>query len=44
VQAIGRLVEQLGGQVVGAAFVIELTFLHGREKLGDWDVHALLSY
>ena len=44
VQAIGRLVEQLGGQVVGAAFVIELTFLHGREKLGDWDVHALISY
>ena len=44
VQAIGRLVEQLGGQVVGAAFVIELTFLHGREKLADWDVHALISY
>ena len=44
VQAIGRLVEQLGGQVVGAAFVIELTFLHGREKLAGYDVHALIRY
>jgi adenine phosphoribosyltransferase len=44
VAAIGKLVEQLGGVVVGASFIIELTFLNGREKLGDWDVHALLSY
>jgi adenine phosphoribosyltransferase len=44
VQAIGRLVEQLGGEVVGASFIIELTFLHGRDKLGDWDVDALISY
>jgi len=34
VEAIGRLVEQLGGYVVGVNFVIELSFLHGREKLG----------
>jgi adenine phosphoribosyltransferase len=38
------LVEQLGGTVVGALFVIELTFLHGREKLAGHDVHALISY
>jgi adenine phosphoribosyltransferase len=44
VQAIGRLVEDLGGVIVGAAFIIELTFLHGREKLGNWDVDALISY
>lgn len=39
-----ELVEQLGGVVVGALFVIELTFLHGREKLAGYDVHALISY
>ena len=38
------LVEQLDGTVVGALFVIELTFLSGREKLGGYDVHALISY
>ena len=39
-----ELVEQLGGVVVGALFVIELTFLHGRERLSGYDVHALLEY
>jgi adenine phosphoribosyltransferase len=38
------LVEQLGGAVVGALFVIELTFLDGRGKLDGYDVHALISY
>ncbi len=38
------LVEQLGGTVVGALFVIELTFLHGRERLAGHDVHALIAY
>ena len=38
------LVEQLGGVVVGALFVIELAFLHGRERLGGYDVHALIAY
>jgi adenine phosphoribosyltransferase len=39
-----ELVEQLGGDVVGALFVIELTFLDGREKLDGTDVHALIAY
>jgi adenine phosphoribosyltransferase len=39
-----ELVEQLGGEVVGALFVIELTFLDGREKLDGTDVHALITY
>ena len=39
-----ELVEQLGGQVVGLAFIIELTFLNGREKLSGYDVHSLLQY
>jgi adenine phosphoribosyltransferase len=38
------LVEQLGGKVVGALFVIELTFLNGRERLAGYDVHALIQY
>jgi adenine phosphoribosyltransferase len=38
------LVEQLGGIVVGALFVIELTFLDGRVKLDGTDVHALIAY
>ena len=38
------LVEQLGGTVVGLAFVIELAFLHGRERLDGYDVHSLIQY
>ena len=38
------LVEQLGGVVVGALFVIELSFLDGRERLAGYDVHALIAY
>ena len=44
VEAICGLVERLGGEVVGACFIIELTFLRGREKLKDLDVHALIAY
>jgi len=42
--ALCRLVEQLGGEVVGCAFVIELAFLSGRARLRPHDVHALISY
>ena len=38
------LVEQLGGTVVGLAFVIELEFLEGREKLAGYDVFSLVQY
>lgn len=38
------LVEQLGGTVVGLAFVIELEFLGGREKLAGYDVCSLIRY
>jgi adenine phosphoribosyltransferase len=44
VRAILDLVEQLGGVVVGVAFLIELEFLNGREQLEGYDVHALISY
>jgi adenine phosphoribosyltransferase len=39
-----NLVRQLGGNVVGAAFLIELEPLHGRDKLTDVEVFTLLSY
>lgn len=38
------LVEQLGGEVAGCAFVAELAFLNGRETLAGHDVHALVRY
>jgi len=44
VAAIAGLVEQLGGEVVGVNFVIELTFLGGRDRLQGYDVDALISY
>jgi adenine phosphoribosyltransferase len=42
--ATGRLVEKLGGKVLGFLFLIELTFLNGREKLGDHRVESLIRY
>jgi adenine phosphoribosyltransferase len=42
--AAAKLVERLGGKVVGLGFVIELDFLKGREKLAGHRVDALLHY
>jgi adenine phosphoribosyltransferase len=39
-----RLIQQLGGQVVGVAFMIELAFLHGRDKLKNYPLHSLITY
>ena len=39
-----ELVQRLGGEVVGVLFLIELDFLHGRERLGAHDVHSLITY
>jgi adenine phosphoribosyltransferase len=39
-----KLVERLGGVVVGTCFIIELTFLDGRKRLEGTDVHALIAY
>ena len=44
VQAIAGLVEQLGGEVVGVNFVIELSFLNGRDKLAGYDMFSLVTY
>ena len=43
-RAKADLVEQLGGQVAGCAFLAELTFLDGRSRLAGYDVHALVRY
>jgi adenine phosphoribosyltransferase len=42
--AICDLAEQLGGEIVGVAFVIELAFLEGRKHLERYDVHSLITY
>lgn len=42
--ASAQLVEQLGGAVAGLAFIVELTFLKGRERLPGYDVMSLLAY
>ena len=44
VEAIAGLVEQLGGEVVGINFVIELSFLGGRERLTKYDLFSLIAY
>src|SRR5919206_3427784 len=43
VEAVAKLVERLGGEVVGCCFIIELTFLGGRERLGAYHLHALIE-
>jgi adenine phosphoribosyltransferase len=44
VSAAMELVEKLGGHIAGIAFLVELTFLKGREQLGGHDVFALIKY
>ena len=43
-KATVELVEQLGGEVVGLPFIIELEFLNGRERLEGYDVYSLIKY
>ena len=43
-EATARLVKSLGGEIAGLAFVVELDFLSGREKLKPYDVFSLLHY
>ena len=44
VEATVRLIEELGGEVVGAAFIIELQDLNGREKIKNVDIKTLIQY
>ena len=43
-EAACKLVEKLGGEVVQISFLIELTFLNGREKIKKYDVRSLIQY
>jgi adenine phosphoribosyltransferase len=44
VEAIAGLVTQLGGEVVGINFVIDLSFLGGRARLAGYDLFSLIAY
>ncbi|HTK38544.1 MAG TPA: adenine phosphoribosyltransferase [Pyrinomonadaceae bacterium] len=43
-KAVVNLVEGLGGKVVGLLFVVELNFLHGRDKFNGYEVRSLIKY
>ena len=44
IEATIKLVEELGGVVVGCAFLIELSYLDGRDKLKDYNIRTLMQY
>lgn len=44
IEAVAKLVEQAGGEVVSLDFAIELTELHGKDKLKGYDVFSLVKY
>ncbi|TET37285.1 MAG: adenine phosphoribosyltransferase [Planctomycetota bacterium] len=39
-----ELVRNQGGNIIGVSFLVELAFLNGREKLGDYDIRSLITY
>ena len=43
-RATAKLVERLGGKVIGISCLIELSFLKGRDQLGGYDFFALITY
>jgi adenine phosphoribosyltransferase len=43
-RALAELIEGTGAHIAGCAFLVELAFLGGRERLAGYDVHALLTY
>ncbi len=43
-RATARLVERLGGKVIGIACLLELAFLNGRRQLGDYEFFSLINY
>lgn len=43
--ATTKLIEQLGGKVIGLSFLVELSYLEGRKNLADgWPIHSLITY
>ena len=43
-EAVVKLIEKLGGTVLGLAFLVELKFLKGRERLKGYRIHSLIQY
>ncbi len=43
-KATCKLVERLGGEIVGLAFIIELIFLKGRDELSKYDIFSVVQY
>ncbi len=44
IEAACKLVERLGGNIVGLSFLIELEFLQPRKRLSQYDIFSLVSY
>lgn len=43
IAAVRELVERLGGEIIGASFLVELSFLNGRDKLPGIDIRSLIA-
>ena len=43
-KAVADMTKSIGAKVEGLAFMVELTFLNGREKISGYDIHSLLKY
>ncbi len=43
-KAVARMVRDMGGTVVGLAFLVELEFLHGRDQLAGYEMTSILKY
>ena len=43
-EASCKLIEKLGGKIVQVSFIIELTFLNGKEKLNKYDIRSIVKY
>lgn len=43
-EAVCKMIERLGGNVAQISFIVELTFLKGRDKLRDYDVRSIVEY
>jgi len=44
VQGTIELIEELKGEIVGLAFLVELEFLHGRDRLTGWPISSVIRY
>lgn len=42
--AVCQLIEKLGGEIVQVSFIVELSFLNGRDKLKSYDVRSIVNY